>query len=47
MAEYKTAREKAEAMIKRLLADVPNERVRNRAVEYLAKIEDGERNFRF
>ena len=40
-------REKGEAMIKRLLADVPNERVRNRAVEYLAKIEDGERDFRF
>lgn len=40
-------REKAEAMIKRLLADVPNERVRGRAAEYLARIEGGERDFRF
>lgn len=40
-------REKAEAMIKRLLEDVPNERVRNKAVEYLAKIDEGERDFRF
>lgn len=40
-------REKAEAMIKRLLADVPNERVRSRAAEYLARIEGGERDFRF
>ena len=40
-------REKAEAMIKRLLADVPNERVRSRAVEYLSKIDNGERDFRF
>ena len=40
-------REKAEAMIKRLLADVPNERVRNRASEYLSRIDNGERDFRF
>lgn len=40
-------REKAEAMIKRLLADVPNDRVRSRAVEYLSKIDNGERDFRF
>lgn len=40
-------REKGEAMIKRLLADVPNERVRSRAQEYMAKIENGERDFRF
>lgn len=40
-------REKAEAMIKRLLQDVPNERVRSRAAEYLTRIEGGERDFRF
>ena len=40
-------REKAEAMIKQLLADVPNDRVRSRAVEYLSKIDNGERDFRF
>lgn len=40
-------REKAEAMIKRLLSDVPNDRVRSRAVEYLSKIDNGERDFRF
>ena len=40
-------REKAEAMIKRLLADVPSDRVRSRAVEYLSKIDNGERDFRF
>ncbi|MBQ3243016.1 MAG: [Bacteroidaceae bacterium] len=40
-------REKAESMIKRLLSDVPNDRVRSRAVEYLSKIDNGERDFRF
>ena len=40
-------REKGEAMIKKLLADIPNERVRGKAVEYLAKIDKGERDFRF
>ena len=42
-----STREKGEAMIKRLLADVPNERVRNRAVEFLSKINEGEGDFRF
>ena len=40
-------RVKGEAMIRRLLADVPNERVRCKAAEYLDKIENGERDFRF
>lgn len=40
-------REKGEAMIRRLLQTVPNERVRNRAAGYLAAIENGERDFRF
>ena len=40
-------RVKGEAMIKRLLADVPNERVRDRAADYLSKIDNGERDFRF
>lgn len=40
-------RAKGEAMIKRLLADIPNERVRSKAVEYLVKIDKGERDFRF
>lgn len=40
-------RAKGEAMIKRLLADVPNERVRSKAVEFLVKIDKGERDFRF
>jgi 2-iminoacetate synthase len=40
-------RKKGEAMIKRLLADIPNERVRTKAGEYIGKIEDGERDFRF
>lgn len=39
--------EKGEAMIKKLLADIPNERVRGKAVEYLAKIDKGERDFMF
>lgn len=40
-------REKGEAMIRRLLKDVPNERVREKATEYLSKIDNGERDFRF
>ena len=40
-------REKGEAMIKRLLADIPNERARAKATEYLDRIANGERDFRF
>ena len=40
-------REKGEAMIKRLLADIPNERARAKAAEYLDRIDNGERDFRF
>ena len=40
-------RAKGEAMIKRLLSDVPNEKVRNKAGEYICKIDNGERDFRF
>ena len=40
-------REKGEAMIRRLLNDVPNERVREKTTEYLSKIDNGERDFRF
>ena len=40
-------REKGEATIRRLLKDVPNERVREKATEYLSKIDNGERDFRF
>lgn len=40
-------REKAEAMIKRLLANVPNEKVRANATKYLGAIDEGERDFRF
>ena len=40
-------RAKGEAMIERLLQGVPNERIRSRAGEYLARIDDGERDFRF
>ena len=39
--------EKGKAMIERLLADIPNERVRAKAGEYISKIENGERDFRF
>ena len=42
-----STRAKGEAMIKRLLADVPNERVRTKAGEYINKIDNGERDFRF
>ena len=40
-------RAKGEAMIKRLLADVPNERARAKAAEFLERIDNGERDFRF
>ena len=40
-------REKGEAMIKRLLSGVPNERARAKAAEYLDRIDNGERDFRF
>lgn len=40
-------RAKGEAMIKRLLEDIPNERVRNKASEYLTRIDNGDRDFRF
>ena len=42
-----STRAKGEAMVKRLLADVPSERVRARAGEYVSRIDDGERDFRF
>ena len=38
---------KGEAMIERLLANVPNERVRTKTAEYIGKIDGGERDFRF
>ena len=41
-----STRAKGEAMVKRLLADVPSERVRARAGEYVSRIDDGERDFR-
>lgn len=40
-------REKAEAMIKRLLSHVPNEKVRANAIKYLGAIDEGKRDFRF
>lgn len=40
-------RAKGEAMIKRLLNDVPNEKARATAAKYLDAIEIGERDFRF
>lgn len=40
-------RQKCEAMIKRLLNDIPNERARATAEKYLDKIAEGERDFRF
>ena len=40
-------RAKGEAMIKRLLEDIPNERGRNKASEYLSRIDNGDRDFRF
>jgi 2-iminoacetate synthase len=42
-----TTREKGEAMIKRLLATIPNDRARAKATEYLSRIDNGERDFRF
>lgn len=40
-------REKGEAMIKRLLTGVPNEKARANAEKYLAAIDEGKRDFRF
>ncbi len=40
-------REKGEAMIKRLLATVPNEKARATAAKYLDAIDEGKRDFRF
>ena len=40
-------REKGEAMIKRLLHTVPNEKARATAQKYLEAIEEGKRDFRF
>lgn len=40
-------RAKGEAMIKRLLSDIPNEKARATAAKYLDAIENGERDFRF
>lgn len=40
-------RRKGEEMIKRMLSDVPNERARTKAAEYLERIEKGECDFRF
>ena len=49
LRDYATpaTRAKGEAMIKRLLADIPNERARAKATEYLDRIANGERDFRF
>ena len=40
-------RQKGEAMIKRLIPSIPNEKARANAVKYLDAIENGERDFRF
>ena len=40
-------RAKGEAMIKRLLVDIPNPRARAKASEFLDRIDAGERDFRF
>ena len=40
-------REKGEAMIKRLLQQVPNEKARATAAKYLNAIEEGKRDFHF
>ncbi len=40
-------RAKGEAMIKSLLADIPKENIRAKAGEYIERIDDGERDFRF
>ena len=42
-----STRAKGEAMIKRLLEDIPNEHARRKATEYIGRIESGERDFRF
>lgn len=43
----KETKETGEALIKRELMSIPNEKVRNRAKEYLEKEVNGERDFRF
>ena len=40
-------REKGEAMIKKMIDTIPNERARATAAKYLAAIDNGERDFRF
>jgi 2-iminoacetate synthase len=40
-------KEKAKAMIQRLLQTVPNEKARATAAKYLDAIDHGERDFRF
>jgi 2-iminoacetate synthase len=40
-------KEKAKAMIQRLLQTVPNEKARATAAKYLDAIDNGERDFRF
>ena len=40
-------REKGEAMIKKMIDSIPNERARATAAKYLAAIDNGERDFRF
>lgn len=49
MNDYASAetRAKGEKMIERLLADIPKENIRAKAGEYIAKIDNGERDFRF
>ncbi len=42
-----STREKGEAMIKKMINTIPNERARATAAKYLAAIDNGERDFRF
>jgi 2-iminoacetate synthase len=42
-----STREKGEAMIKRMIGSIPNEKARATAAKYLDAIENGERDFRF
>ena len=42
-----TTREKGEAMIRRMLTTIPNEKARATATKYLDAIEEGKRDFRF
>ena len=45
--EEKLGYEKGERMIKRLLQSIPRDAVRLKAAEYIGKIEEGSRDFRF